>query len=657
MAKWITNEDFAALSPINVFGKEHAFKQETKSAFFNKHILFRRKANVPVFAKAILRISADDYYKLYINGKFVCMGPSPSYPGHYCYNEIDITCMLLHGENIFAAHTYYMGLRNRVFVSGDNLHGFYFELCLDGELFLCSDESWKVSYHTGYAENGSYGYETGFLESYDSSAAEADFEKADFNDSKWKYAVENKNFASTHKLEKKAVLLDVYRIKPKTVELRGENDIFIDIGRELCGYLEYTAKGEKGSEIIIYSGEELNDDGSVRFDLRCNCRFEEKHILSGGADTLSQYDYKGFRYVRLHLPHGCEIDIDSVRIIVRHYPYDEKADISSDDKRLSEILRLCADTVKYGVQEVCVDCPTREKGQYLGDSGFIALSYAALTGSAEVLEKVLVDFADSAFICPGLMAVSTSSFNQEIADYSLMYPFFAYSCYKINNDKAFLSSIYPVLYGLMKYFSSFVKDGILCDVTEKWNLVDWPANLRDGYDFDLQNPPIAGSHNVIAAYYIGAAIYFEEIRRILGMAPLYDIAEMKKAFTEKFFDAESGLFKDTPESRHHSIHSNVLPLLFDIGINPETKRKIIAMISEKRLRSVNYFAFFILLALEKENEYDLMRKLICDEGSWSNMLAEGATTCFEAWGKTQKWNTSLFHPWMSYPVIFSDKIK
>ena len=81
------------------------------------------------------------------------------------------------------------------------------------------------------------------------------------------------------------------------------------------------------------------------------------------------------------------------------------------------------------------------------------------------------------------------------------------------------------------------------------------------------------------------------------------------------------------------------------------------MISEKRLRSVNYFAFFILLALEKENEYDLMRKLICDEGSWSNMLAEGATTCFEAWGKAQKWNTSLFHPWMSYPVIFSDKIK
>jgi alpha-L-rhamnosidase len=32
------------------------------------------------------------------------------------------------------------------------------------------------------------------------------------------------------------------------------------------------------------------------------------------------------------------------------------------------------------------------------------------------------------------------------------------------------------------------------------------------------------------------------------------------------------------------------------------------------------------------------------------MLREGATTCFEAWGKDQKWNTSLCHPWASSPI-------
>ena len=238
-----------------------------------------------------------------------------------------------------------------------------------------------------------------------------------------------------------------------------------------------------------------------------------------------------------------------------------------------------------------------------------------------------------------------------------MYPYFALWCFRKNQNAEFLRKLYPYIEGLMKYFDGFVKDGVLCDVTEKWNLVDWPMNLRDGYDFPLDRPVAKGKHNVIAAYYIGAAQYFNEIRRILGMPPTYDMQTLKNAFIGYFYDEKACLFKDSETSSHHSIHSNVLPLLFDIGINEKVRANVMEMIKKKRLLSVNYFAYFVLLTLEKEGEYDLMRKLICDEGSWSNMLSEGATTCFEAWGKEQKWNTSLFHPWLSYPVIFADKIK
>jgi hypothetical protein len=34
------------------------------------------------------------------------------------------------------------------------------------------------------------------------------------------------------------------------------------------------------------------------------------------------------------------------------------------------------------------------------------------------------------------------------------------------------------------------------------------------------------------------------------------------------------------------------------------------------------------------------------------MLRDGATTCLEAWGVEQKWNTSLCHPWSSSPIYF-----
>ena len=64
-------------------------------------------------------ITADDCYKLYVNGKFVTLGPAAGFYFHYYYNEIDITDYIRAGENTVAVHTYYQGLINRVFVSGD----------------------------------------------------------------------------------------------------------------------------------------------------------------------------------------------------------------------------------------------------------------------------------------------------------------------------------------------------------------------------------------------------------------------------------------------------------------------------------------------------------------------------------------------------------
>lgn len=53
----------------------------------------------------------------------------------------------------------------------------------------------------------------------------------------------------------------------------------------------------------------------------------------------------------------------------------------------------------------------------------------------------------------------------------------------------------------------------------------------------------------------------------------------------------------------------------------------------------------------KHGEREKAELLATDKGAWLNMLEEGATTTFESWGKNQKWNTSLFHPWATAPLI------
>ncbi len=653
-ALWITNEMFENLSPENIFHKEHPFHEIVPDEKYqNQHILFRKKFSINKNGAYRIRISADDYYKLYINGAFVTQGPAPAYHFNYYYNTIDITDYLCDGENTIAVHTYYQGLMNRVWVSADLRHGLICDIIENETIILSTDESWKTAIHTGFGISGIIGYKTAFAERYDANAAEIGFENPSFDDSHWENAREKKNTDYTL-FPQPTKQLDIYDVKPKSI-LKTVDGYIFDFGFEAVGYVKFSASAEKGDIITIYCGEELQGDGNVRWKMRCNCEYKEEFVLSGKqSDTLSQYDYKAFRYVQLIIPDSAKVDLDTVCFTVRHYPFELKKRFDlGGNKDLQAITKLCCDTIKYGVQECFVDCPTREKGQYLGDVTIAGLAHMHLTGDASMVIKALDNYCQSTFICKGLMTVAPASYMQEIADYSLQFPFQVLDVYKFTKDIEFLKRMYPYVMGVFDYFADYRRQNKLIDnVTEKWNLVDWPANLRDNYDFELKNPTIPGFHNVLNAFYCGMISDVDEIREILGIEQTGIKEETYKAFIDAFYDKNQKLFVDSIGSVHPSLHSNVLPLLYNIGINDDNIDTIVNHIESKKLTAAGtYMSFFILSALKRHGKTDIMKKLICDDGAWLNMLSEGATTTYEAWGKDQKWNTSFFHPWSTSPAI------
>ena len=652
-AKWITNEDFAPLVPLNVFHKElETYEPYHEERYRNRHILFRKKITLPAFEKATVRISADDYYKLYVNGVFVTQGPAPGYPFHYYYNELDLTNYLVPGENTIAVHTYYQGLINRVWVSADYRHGMVFDLTADRVCVAESDESWKCAYHTGFSACGIIGYDTAYAENFDAGSSEYDFASPDFDDNAWQNARYRQNVDYTL-YPQPTKQLEIYDVKPKALT-RMDKGFRVDFGFEAAGYLTFRASGKRGDVITLRFGEELNDDGSVRFDMRCNCKYEEYFTLSGRPDDrLSQYDYKAFRYAEILLPDGAVINEDSIAITVRHYPFREIKHYTGKNERLAAIYKLCSNTVKYGVQECFVDCPTREKGQYLGDVTIAGIASVALTGDPAMMKKALENYAQSSFICKGLMTVAPASFMQEIADYSLQFPFQVLWLYRYTGDKAFLEHMYPFVKNVYEYFAAFENEyGLIENIREKWNLVDWPDNLRDNYDFPLERPIGPGCHNLPNAFYLAMLKSVEEICAALGKPPLGDRERVREAYIRAFYNKEQKLFVDSVGSAHASFHSNVIALFAGVWTDEENKRAIIGLIERKKLTCGGvYMAFFAGYALKQVGETELMERLIADDDAWANMLAEGATTCFEAWGKEQKWNTSLFHPWASAPAI------
>ena len=656
--KWITDEEFFQLKPRNVFFRQLNRVNLPCDEHRNRHILFRKKFCYDIQSEnALVYISADDYYKLYINGQFVAQGPAPSYHFNYNYNVIDVSKYLRKGENLIAVHTLYQGLINRVWQSGDNRHGLILDLVIDGETVVASNESFRTSPHTAYSEMGTCGYQTQFLERYNSNAAEVDFALWDFEDSAWKNARVNGN--ADHRLTlQKSGMLEFETILPVKTTVMGDRVLY-DFGSNYVGYLCVRAKGEKGDVVTVRCAQELNDDGSLRYDLRANCTYEEEWVLSDGESILDWFDYKAFRYAELDMP--ADVEIRDVCFRVRHYPFELKANLKaeySSDEALSAIWNLCVHTQKYGVQEVIQDCMEREKGFYLGDGCYTALTNMILTGDDSMVRKLIDDAFSTTFITDTLVTCMCCSFMQEIAEYPLILVFLIWWHYNYTGNKEYLTQNFAKVARLLDAYSrNYEKDYLLRNL-DKWCVVEWPKNFQHDYDVDIREGQICKeAHISINAYYIAAIRTANAIAATLNLLPYRDESPLMAAFYTAFYDEENHLFKDGETTEHISLVGNSfvygLGLCSDVGF----RKRFLDMFERHGIHSLSFFCTFpVLVGFVRNGRYDLIKRCLLDEGAWKRILQEGGTTTFEGWGKDTKWNTSLFHLTMSYAATFMAEI-
>lgn len=653
--KWITCEDMADLPAINVFHRQLDGKTVPDSTFQNKHMLFRKKFIAETTKGTTLFLSADDYYKLYINGRFVTQGPCPGYPFHYYYNELDISAYLKKGENTIAVHVFYQGLINRVWVSGDNRSGLILDIVSDGKTVLSSDESFLASDQTAFSAIGDVcGLNTQYCERFNAGHPNVLFDQPNFDDSNWRPAA-LRAFPDYTLYPQPTKQLVFEPIRPAALK-KNEQGYLVDFGAMYVGYLSFSASGSRGSVIAVKSGQELCDGGTdVMFHLRANCVYKDEMVLSGNRDYYCQFDYKSFRYVQLDLPPDCVLDENSICLTARHYPFCEQAACNTDDPVLHAVWSLCARSLKYGVQEVIQDCMEREKGQYVGDGCFTSLSYALLTKDFSIMEKLIDDALRSQFVNKGLLTCTTCSFMQEIAEYPLMLVMLLFAHYHIKKDKEFIAQRYDALLDILTFYQKFYgkADGLLYDL-DKWCVVEWPQKWRDGYDVDLTEGQICrGTHNVINAYFIGAAKALNRLASIVGKRPAFDTVFLTDAYRNAFYDPAQGFFCDSAESRHISFPSNATALAFGLCPDRACEERIIQMMDKRRLSGCMLFmTFAAFCGLVRCGRRDLVYEMMKDKGGWLRMINEGATATFEGWGKSEKHNISLFHLCLTYPIVF-----
>lgn len=669
--RWLSDPRFAELPPRDLFAKQvpppgfppHPEGLEAIHTFLRRS--FTRE-EPPV--SATLRITADDYAKCYLNGHLVFTGPAQQYPEHYYVLTLDVTGVLAAGENVLAAHVYYHGLKTRPYQSDDYRQGLLAELTLvypgGRSEVIASDGQWRMLDCRAYPGEVMSDHHAQFIEHFDARQYPFGWRKAGFDDSTWQTpAVRCLAELDYHFVPAETPPVQVRKRRPEIFRRVEQGQYFIDFGGELTGQLELELAGPAGHVVEVHCGEELREDGSVRWDLRCGCTYREFWTLAGrGRERLEPFDYKGFRYAAV-LNAPCELTADDVWAVERHHPWPaDAAELETPDGMLQRIWDICAAGVRLGTQEHFVDCPQREKGQYHNDNVITGHSHLVLTADIAMQRKALRDCALSSRICPGLMSCAPGNYMQEIAEASLFWPMQLWRYYLHSADRSFLEEMRPVLEGLLAYFRRFENDsGLLEGLLEKWNLVDWPENVRDGYDVDLTAPQHITAdkpgprvcHNVLNAYYAGMLRCAGRILLALDEddpPAARRAGEVAAAFRETFGDEGTGLFVDRVGSRHISLHGNAIALAMGL-VEAENLPATVEFLRERGMACGVSVAYWLLRGLLDAGEADLAwQQMVRDPGTWPRMVREGATSCWEAWGAEVKWNTSFCHPWASAPV-------
>jgi hypothetical protein len=188
------------------------------------------------------------------------------------------------------------------------------------------------------------------------------------------------------------------------------------------------------------------------------------------------------------------------------------------------------------------------------------------------------------------------------------------------------------------------------------DIVDWPhpggfgaRGETDGFVFTKYN-------TVVNVFHYAALSQMAEIEGALGNAAeqkFYagEAARVKDLVNTLLFDKTKGVYTDGIETKHASLHANMLPLAFGI-VPKEHAASVGAFVRSRGMECSVYGAQYLLDAVYENGDADHGLFLLTkkDGRSWYNMLREGSTITMEAWGDKYKPDQDWNHAWGAAPA-------
>lgn len=661
-------------------------KEEPALALFRKVIDLTGKPK-----EAVIRISADSRYKLYVNGQMVEMGPSRGDRQIWFYDEIDLLPHLTEGKNVLAVQVLRYPLTHKKGNFGifrTEHPGLY--LCgqvmdTSGMLYtLDADTSWKGKKDNGFhiiSESAVFAP----LQIYEDRQGDAKLKgwmSAEYDDSDWENAVENFDIStavspgnlqsrtipflfrkkhsfdgitairqSSEKAEEWEKLLK--RAKPLTIPAHTKEIVELSAGEEMTGYLHLAVQSGKDAKIAILQSESYVQDAwhgdlPLKKD-RCDWvsghlhGFTDRYRVAGfgTAELQEEYEpfwFRTFRFIRL------EIETADEPLVLGHfnytetgYPLEVHTHVETSDDSLRDIWSISERTLRRCMHETYEDCPFYEQLQYAMDSRTQILYTYSIAADDRLARKCMDDFR-RAQRYDGLLNCSYPMYGSNvIPGFSIYYILMLFDHMMYFGDKELLLDHLPTVERILRYFhrnlteNGYVqKIGGLNGKARFWSFIDWTPewDATTGVPAaTLQGPITMESLLYIMGLQHGAKIAEYLERQDLARAYQIEVGQVQKSLLQHCI-GKKGMLTDGPGVELYSQQVQVFAILTDTVGLEAGRRNLEETVKNKE----NYPQCSVAMAFYLFRALQKVGLYAATDDYWDiwrRMIAKNSTTCVE----------------------------
>jgi alpha-L-rhamnosidase len=650
-------------------------------------------ASVP--AHFWVHVSADNRFLLHVNGQYAAEGPARGDLFHWRFETVDLAPLLHAGTNVIAAVVWNFG-EDAPVAQMSNRTGFLMQGDSDAEAGANTGAGWQVRTEPGRAAMGHTGahgyYAAGPAENVDGRVLDWNWDRPGDNagwatpriegraatreaqnaDNNWELE-QDELPPMEHSLTDAGTVvraeglpgpLPDFPATPVEIPAHAHVTLLLDHRVLQTAYPELTIQDGMGATVMLTYAEALYDAQGKKGN---RSEFEGRHIegitdeFIGGnreREVFAPLWWRTWRYLQIDVTTKDQpLRLEGMRAWFTAYPFEEKAKVSGDIPQLDALWQTGWRTARLCAHETYMDAPYWEQMQYVGDTRIQALISYAVTGDSRLARQAIRNIDDSRTIEGITQSRYPSSLPQFIPPFSLLWVSMLHDYWMYVNDAPMVKETLPHTRTVMDWFAARQRPDGLLGRMEWWEFGDWTADYPDGV------PPqeADGGSAFLTLQFIEALRDAEEMESRYGSP---ERAAQYRAMTEKAsaalnaaaWDAQAGLYADTPAKQSFSQEANILAVWLDVAPREQQRgilRRVLASkpnaettLDGRKVPAMStptyYFRFYLARALEHAGMADLYLQQL---QPWYAMLQLGLST----WAENPEPTRSDCHAWSASP--------